>query len=299
LSAAGRFDPHLDAFTATRLDELTDLVWRAASRILGIKAAHSGAKLKSDHSPVCDADVKAEAVIIEGLSRLFPHLPVVSEEAFASTPPTELGDTFALVDPLDGTREFLGGRAEYTVNIAILVRGTPVVGLIAAPALRTIWRGVLGRGAERLRLPPGGGPSQAVEVKTIRSRPRPTDGMVIAVSRSHFDPSSAALLSQFKIADQIVCGSSLKFCRLAEGSADFYPRLAPVREWDIAAGQAVLTAAGGMMMAPGGGSIAYGGALNGFHVPGFIAFGDPCDCQRIALLASKACQAGHPNELNR
>ena len=139
-----------------------------------------------------------------------------------------------LVDPLDGTREFLAGRDEFTVNIAIVFDGSPRIGLIAAPALGLVWRGVVGRGAERLRLAPGAEPELASEIRAVRTRPHPAAGFVATVSRSHFDERTDAFLQQLPIAAQVSCGSSLKFCRIAEGSVDLYARLAQTCELDAA-----------------------------------------------------------------
>jgi len=274
VSADPRFQPDLGSLAETLLDDLTAITWRAAAAILQVDPAAADRRLKSDRSPVCAADVVAEAVIVDGLARLLPRLPIVSEEAVAAPRPAAIGNAFALVDPLDGTREFLVGRPEFTVNLAIVVDGTPTVGLVAAPALHTIWRGVAGKRAERLRLPPGGGLAEVRDVARIATRPLPANGIVAAVSRSHFDERTEAFLSRFAIADRIVSGSSLKFCRIAEGVADLYPRLAPIREWDIAAGHAVLAAAGGIVMAPDGTSLTYGQARAGFRLEGFVACGD-------------------------
>lgn len=264
----------VDSVTAAQLDELTAITWQAATAILKVDPAAAGGRLKSDRSPVCAADMVAEAAIIDGLSRLLPGLQIVSEEAIARPRPAALGDVFALVDPLDGTREFLAGRPEFTVNLAIIIRGMAAIGLIAAPAQRTIWRGVVGRRAERLHVSPEGNLPEIGDVVGISTRPWPAAGIVAAVSRSHFDDRSGAFLSRFVIADRIDCGSSLKFCRIAEGSADLYPRLAPICEWDIAAGHAVVAAAGGMVVAADGGTIVYGGGDDSFRLGGCIAFGD-------------------------
>ena len=268
-------DPGLDPVTGAQVDELTSITWRAAAAILKLDPAASGRRLKADRSPVCSADMVAQRAIIEGLGRLFPGLPVVSEEAAEHPRSSTLAEAFALVDPIDGTREFLAGRPEFTINLAIVMRGRPAVGVIAAPALGTIWRGVVGRRAERLLVPPGGRLSEAGDAIPIMTRPWPPAGVVAAVSRSHFEDRTAAFLSRFVVAARLDCGSSLKFCRVAEGSADLYPRLAPICEWDVAAGHAVLAAAGGMMVAPDGATIVYGDSSHDFRLKGFIAFGDP------------------------
>ena len=258
----------------TRLDELTALVSQAAAAIMAVDPAASGARDKADQSPVTAADEAAETVILDGLSRLAPGIPVVSEEAVAigRIPPPDRA--FILVDPLDGTREFLAGRDEFTVNVALVVDGIPVIGLVAAPPLGLIWRGVVGRGADRLCLRPGAATAEASATATIRTRTRPERGLIAAISRSHFDRQSQAFLDKLPVTGTIVCGSSVKFCRIAEGGADVYPRLAPTSEWDIAAGHAVLAAAGGVVTTPDGGALTYGRFADRFRVPGFIAWGD-------------------------
>ena len=253
----------LDACLA---DALTTLVARAAAAILAVAPAALATRLKADHTPVTAADEAADAVIAEGLARLLPGIGVVSEEGVrrAEAP----GDTFALVDPLDGTKEFVAGRDEYTVNVAIIAGGRPIAGFIAAPALGLMFRGIVGRGAERLPLA-GGGAAVA-----IHCRATPAGPLVAAVSRSHLDPDTTAFLDRLGISERITCGSSLKFCRIAEGVADVYPRFSPTSEWDIAAGHAIVTAAGGIMTAPSGAPLHYGRAPADFKVPGFVVWGD-------------------------
>ncbi len=204
---------------------------------------------------------------------------MISEEAVAEWRGKSVPEEFLLVDPLDGTLEFLAGRPEYTVNIALVRHGTPVVGMVAAPALGLIWRGVPGA-AHRLRflLESKRAPRRA---HTIYTRPWPADERVAAVSRSHFDPASEEFLKHVAPVRPLHCGSALKFCRLAEGALDVYPRLSPTSEWDVAAGHAVVAAAGGVVLAPDGGALRYGRASDNFHVPGFIAWGDATVASRI------------------
>jgi 3'(2'), 5'-bisphosphate nucleotidase len=260
---------------AALLDDLTAIVSRAAGAIRAIAPAAAARRMKADRSPVTEADEAAEAIILEALARLLPGVPVVSEEAAGHGSHPRLGARFILVDPLDGTREFLDGRDEFTVNLAVVADGVPAIGLIAAPALGRIWRGIVGRGAERLDLAPGAAPKEARDMTPLRPRRRPARGVIAAVSRSHLDDRTAAFVAGLPAAGQMVCGSSLKFCRLAEGSADVYPRLAPTREWDIAAGHAVLAASGGTVTAPDGAPLIYGRTTEDFRVPGFLAWADP------------------------
>jgi 3'(2'), 5'-bisphosphate nucleotidase len=256
------------------LDELTLIISRAAAEIMRVRASALSTRLKPDQSPVTTADEASETVITEGLSRLLPGTAIVSEET-GMTGAKEIGTRFVLVDPLDGTRELLAGRDEFTVNIAILDNGAPTIGLVAAPVPGLIWRGIAGRGAERMRLEPGAAASAARERIAIHTRPWQEKAPVAAVSRSHLDPATTAFLARWPHAQRIAAGSAIKFCRLAEGEADVYPRLSPTYEWDVAAGHAVLAAAGGIVLAPGNGPIVYGRTPGKFLVPGFIAWGDP------------------------
>jgi len=247
-------------------DALTALVARAADAILAIAPTALHTRLKADRSPVTAADEAADAVIAEGLARLLPGLAVVSEESVARAGP--LGASFALVDPLDGTKEFVAGRDEYTVNLAIIADGCPIAGFIAAPALGVMFRGIVGHGAERLV-------RDAAAPVAIRCRQAPAGGLTATVSRSHLDAATSAFLDSLGVAARMTCGSALKFCRIAEGAADIYPRLSPTSEWDTAAGHAIVVAAGGAVTTPAGAPLRYGAWQQGFAVPGFIAWGDP------------------------
>jgi len=255
------------------IDDVTSIVSRAAAAILAVERSRLAVRAKDDRSPVTAADEASQAVLIEELARLLPDLPIISEEAAASWP-ERLGETFLLVDPLDGTREFIAGRDEYAINVALVSERTPLLGVIAAPARGEVWRGVVGRGAEALRLAPGEAAAQMRARRPIRTRPRPP-APIAMVSRSHLDPRSEAFLARLGATERIACGSALKFCRVAEGSADVYPRLAPTSEWDVAAGHALVAAAGGAVVSPPGVPLAYGGAAQRFRVPGFVCWGDP------------------------
>jgi 3'(2'), 5'-bisphosphate nucleotidase len=265
------------------LEELTTLVSAVAAAILAVRAGALDTRTKPDLSPVTAADHAAEAVILEGLARACPGVPVASEEACGQAPPARLADTFILVDPLDGTREFIAGRDEFTVNVALVRRGRPVLGVVAAPALGLVWRGGEGSPSERMRLAPGAPASAAQERAAIRCRALPREGLVAAVSRSHLDVRTRDLLARLPVADEIVCGSALKLCRVAEGAADIYPRLAPTCEWDVAAGHALVAAAGGMVAAPDGTPLPYGRIADNFRIPAFIAWGDPSAPAKLGL----------------
>lgn len=256
---------------------LTDVAIRASAAIRAVDFRAADARRKADGSPVTIADEAAQAVIREGLARVAPGIPVVSEEAFAEWHDKEPPPEFLLVDPLDGTAEFIAGRPEYTVNIALVRDGAPVVGVVAAPALGLIWRGATDRGAERLHFA-GGKPGVP---ERIHTRPWPAGERVAAASRSHFDPGSAAVLARLGPIVTKASGSAIKFCRIAEGAADVYPRLAPTSEWDVAAGHAVVAAAGGVIVTPDGGQPQYGRAREEFRVAGFIAWGDPAAARQF------------------
>jgi 3'(2'), 5'-bisphosphate nucleotidase len=259
---------------ATRvLDILTELASRAAAAILELRSPSLAVRTKADVSPVTAADEAAQAIILDGLRQHLDGLPIVSEEAeHRGMLP---GPRFALVDPLDGTKEFISGRDDFTVNIALIDGGQPRLGVVGAPAMGLIWRGVVGGAAERLQLAPGKPPEAATERIAIRARPAPAAGLTAAVSRSHLDPVTVEFLAGLSVKEQISAGSAVKFCRIAEGSADVYPRFGTTCEWDIAAGHAVVMAAGGLVTMPDGGALSYGHGERDFRVPGFIAWGDP------------------------
>jgi 3'(2'), 5'-bisphosphate nucleotidase len=254
---------------ADLLDTLTAISVRAALVILD-EAGKGGVQRKADGSPVTTADLASEAAIREGLERLAPTLPIVSEEQATAPQPLAQDAAYFLVDPLDGTREFIGGYNEYAVNIALMEGGAPLLGVIAAPALGLVWRGIVGRGAERVAFAADGA---CAPPEPIHARSRPPDELSVLVSRSHLDPRTQAYLDSLPKARTVGCGSAVKFCRIADGSADLYPRLAPTHDWDIAAGHALVEAAGGRVLAPDGTPLAYGTAER--LIPGFIASADP------------------------
>lgn len=265
------------------LDELSSIVSAAGAAILAVRAGSLAIRAKADHSPVTAADEASEAVMLEGISRVLPGVSVVSEEAVAGSPPASLSENFVLVDPLDGTRELLAGRDEFTINVAIVNGGRAWLGIVAAPARGLLWRGIEGGGAERLLLAAGIPVSAARERTAIHTRACPRAGLIAAVSRSHLDAQTAAWLARLPTAQRVACGSAVKFCQLAEGAADVYPRLSTTCEWDIAAGHAILAAAGGMLVTPDGGAMTYGRVEAGFRVPGFMAWGDPCAPAALGL----------------
>jgi len=258
------------------LDGLTLIASQAAAAILAVPRPNLQQREKADTSPVTAADHASEAVILDGLKRLLPGVPVVSEEMTGNRTVEGLGQSFFLVDPLDGTREFLAGLDEYAVCIALLEGGRPAFGVLAAPARGLIWRGHVGHGAERLKLTPGSAPDAASERTAVHARACPQSGARVLVSRSHLDAATDAYVDRLKDPVKVSCGSAVKFGLLAEGSADLYPRLGPMSEWDVAAGHAVLAAAGGAMRKTDGSELQYG--QRDFRLTGFIAAGDPKMC---------------------
>ncbi len=252
------------------MGELTAIVARASALILKVSPA-SGHTLKADQSPVTIADEASEAEILKGLARLLPGVPVVSEEMSGREAPPKLDGSFILVDPLDGTREFIAGRDEYTVNVAIVAGGAPIAGIVSAPKQHKVWRGVVGHGAERLRMLADG----ADQPQAIRARRWPAERGVAVVSRSHLDPATEAFVAKLGPVSRDESGSAIKFCRIAEGAADVYPRLGTTCEWDVAAGHAVVVAAGGIVTDRQGAPLKFGDAAGTFRIPAFIAWGDP------------------------
>lgn len=257
---------------ASLIEPLTDLVIRAGQAILAVNRSAMKVDGKTDGSPVTEADLAADRVIGEGLARLAPEIPSLSEERIElATLPYKA--SFFLIDPLDGTKEFVAGRNEFTVNLALVTRGVPLLGIVAAPALGLIWRGIVGRGAERLTLNDGAAP----RVEPIRTRPCPPRGnpWTVAVSRSHGDARTEGFIAERPGAVRSELGSAVKFGRVAEGLIDIYPRLSPTCEWDVAAGHAVVTAAGGRITDSKGAALHFGAGREDFIVPEFIAWGDP------------------------
>ena len=241
--------------------------------------AHVGAsRAKADGSPVTAADERAEAIIVARLKEIAPDIAVVAEEAAAAGAELVAPRRFFLVDPLDGTREFLARNGEFTINIALVEDGEPVVGAVYAPAIDRIWFG--GRGAFAAGLRVGEALPASERCETLRVRAAPPRLTALA-SRSHADPATEAFLSRLDVAERISAGSSLKFCVIAEGRADVYPRFAPTMEWDTGAGDAVLRAAGGGVVALDGVALRYGKLGQGLRNAGFVGWGDAALSQRV------------------
>ncbi len=244
-----------------------------------IYGTDSHVRAKSDRSPVCDADIAAEKVILAGLAARLPQLAVVSEEAAAGGAKLPQAERFVLVDPLDGTREFLDRNGEFTVNLGLIVAGEPKAGVVYAPAIGQIW--IAGSQAFAAAVAPGAALPPQHRRRAIHVRRAPADGLAALVSRSHADPQTDAYLAQWPIKDRHPAGSSLKFCRIAEGLADVYPRFGTTMEWDTAAGDAVLRAAGGIVLDEIGEPLRYGKFARQFKNGPFVAWGD----RRIAAPA--------------
>lgn len=263
----------MTAKPSAELLALADIAWHAGQIILrhyaNIDIEHSR---KEDRSPVTAADLEAETFILSGLGACAPGVPVIAEEEAAAGRTQQIGNRFFLVDPLDGTKEFLNRNGEFTVNIGEIVDCVPLRGVVFAPAMDRLFFGERATGAFEITTEAGGAPdfSRAHEIK---SRTPANDGLVAVASRSHRDSKTEEFLARYSVKAFVSAGSSLKFCLVAAGEADIYPRLGRTMEWDTAAGHAVLTAAGGSVTTIDGGPFLYGKVNEGFANPYFVARG--------------------------
>jgi 3'(2'), 5'-bisphosphate nucleotidase len=258
--------------TLTRdADELARVFARicaqAARPVMEVYAGDFTPEQKADRSPVTEADRRAEDVILKALAADMPGVPVLAEESFAAGMRPGIAGDFILVDPVDGTKEFISRNGEFTVNIALISARRPVAGCVFAPAKGRIYLG----GASALSGPlSAGGDVDGAELAPISARASVPGAIPAVMSRSHADDRTRAFAQAAGVTDTVSAGSSLKFCLVAEGAADLYPRFAPTMEWDTAAGHAVLQAAGGSMLTPEGDPFLYGktdaGYLNGFFI---------------------------------
>ncbi len=239
------------------MQHLIALAEAAGSAIMTIYATDFTSKTKNDSSPVTEADEAAEKIILAGLN---PAIPVISEEAAALGRIPAVADHFFLVDPLDGTKEFISRNGEFTVNIAEIKQGVPVAGVVFAPARSRIFWGELGKGA-----------AQGLPWSPMQVRKASPEGATVVASRSHRDSATDEYLSKIKVKSLCSAGSSLKFCLIAAGEADLYPRFGRTMEWDTAAGHAVLLAAGGKVLTTEGIPLSYGKHGDGYANPAFIA----------------------------
>jgi 3'(2'), 5'-bisphosphate nucleotidase len=245
------------------IEQLITVARQAGDAIMAVYATDFIAHSKDDASPVTEADEKAEAIILEGLTRLTPDIPVISEEAAAAGHIPKVGQRYWLVDPLDGTKEFISRNGEFTVNIALIEDRRPVLGIVLAPALGRLYAGAQGVGALT---------EDAQGRRVIHCRNVPAEGLTVVASRSHGDTAAMdAYLSGRKVASFKSAGSSLKLCLVAAGEADLYPRFGRTMEWDIAAGHAILASAGGRVTTLDGHTLMYGKV--GLENPHFVASG--------------------------
>ncbi len=283
----------LDAPTRDRIAAtLTRIACEAGEILRGYHGGDCPHVLKGDGSPASLADTASEALILAALARHWPDIPVVAEESAYDRPPADL---FFLVDPLDGTKDFLAGNREYSVNIGLVEGNRPVAAALAAPGLGRVW----GAGAtafEAAIVAGRPGPHRAIGV-----RPAPADGLVALVSSRHGDVETEACLSRLPVGARRGAASALKFCLIASGEADIYVRCGPTMEWDTAAGDHVLTSAGGCVVVPSGAAITYGHHARHYRNGPFAALGDPAYAGRLSLPAaspaprrSAGATPGHP-----
>ena len=256
----------MSAKLAALLPEVVAIARRAGAAIMPYFRGVYATTHKDDRSPVTDADHAADAAIKPALAALLPGVTVVTEESIALAPaPETLAEArYWLVDPLDGTKEFVAHREEFTVNIALVESGRPILGVLHLPPQNVTYAAA--------------GPGTAVKIvgaaapQPIAARPAPVAGLVVAHSRSHSRWNDLEdFLKPYRVADRVVCGSAMKFGLIAEGSADLYPRLGPTSEWDTAAGQAIVEAAGGSVTDHAGRPLGYG--KPGFRNPPFVVRG--------------------------
>jgi 3'(2'), 5'-bisphosphate nucleotidase len=259
-------DKNLVAFELARICSL------AAVKIMTVYNSDFEARGKSDRSPVTDADELAEDVILAELGTAFPGVPVLAEESFEAGMRPSTQGAFFLVDPVDGTKEFINKNGEFTVNIALVENRRPTAGCVFAPARERIFLGGRDAWAGKLK---AGEPVSADTLERITTRPRPAEGLAAVMSRSHVDEQTLAFAEAQGVANTVSAGSSLKFCLVAEGSADVYPRFGPTKEWDTGAGHAVLNAAGGSVLTPDGGEFLYAKQAADYLNGPFIAWGRP------------------------
>jgi len=254
------------------LEAMTDAALEAGRAAHEIYLGRFEVRHKADQSPVTEADHAAEAIILERLRQVAPGIPIVAEEEVAAGRLPQIGSEFFLVDPLDGTKEFVQRIGDFTVNIALIRDGDPVLGVVYAPVTSGLYVGDVISGIA-LRSHHATESSRVVSHELrqqIRVRTPPSQGVTVVISRSHSTPETETYLARYKVAERVCVGSSLKFCLVAAGQADLYPRLGPTMEWDTAAGHAVLVAAGGSVLAPGGAPLTYGksGLRNSFFIAG-------------------------------
>jgi 3'(2'), 5'-bisphosphate nucleotidase len=266
-------EPMSETFPSAERDriavQLATIARAAGALILAKNPARASRRAKADATPVSDADLAAHDFIAEACRRDFPGMAFLSEEEAIHAAPAVMPEEFFIVDPLDGTREFLAGRLEYCVAIALVARSYPVAGALCAPAWPATWFA----GASAWRLSGDGNPAQAAPIAVAHRRPG--DPPRALVSRSHPDAQTDTILDRLGCSDRRAVGSAIKFGLIAEGAADLHLRCNPTMAWDSAAGQAVLEAAGGVVLDLSGRRLNYGRARADWTNAGIAAFGDP------------------------
>jgi 3'(2'), 5'-bisphosphate nucleotidase len=253
---------------------LAEIAIEAGNLLRRMEGRAGEPRIKGDGTPTTAADLAAEDLILSRLAQAWPDVPSVAEETANHALP---GEHFFLVDPLDGTSDFIHGTGEYTVNIALIAGVRPVAGVVAAPALGRIW--MAGAQARAGDIVPDG----AIAWRPLRVRAAPPTGLVALVSRRHGDEASDACLATLSIGTRRTASSALKFCLIACGEADIYVRCGPTMEWDTAAGDHILSRAGGAVIGAGGGSLTYGRERDGYRNGPFAALGDPALARRLSL----------------
>jgi 3'(2'), 5'-bisphosphate nucleotidase len=259
--------------------KLAQIAWEAGRVLRGMESALIDKRIKDDGTPTTAADLAAEQLIIRRLDEAWHGVPVVAEET-SSTAQTD--DYFFLVDPLDGTGDFLHGTGEYSVNIALIRGNRPMAAVVAAPAMGSIW--AAGETARMSALPEDG--EASFDWREAKVRMAPEKDLVALVSRRHGDIATEACLSVLSIGTRRMTSSALKFCLIASGEADIYVRCGPTMEWDTAAGDHILTRAGGSVVGPGGAPLTYGHEERGYRNGPFAAIGDTTLAPRLDLPVS-------------
>lgn len=259
------FDPHAPAF----MSALCQMALDAGAVIMRHYENGVAEEKKADKSPVTQADRDAEILLEAELAKLAPGIQVIGEEACSEQTPNSLDDVFFLLDPLDGTRDFVAKRDNFTVNIGLIYKNFPIAGVIYAPVHEKLYFSGTDC-AYKLAISPNGRLDLA-EATRLKTAPLDPNGLNVIASRSHRDEKTDALISKLQVKEIIGTASSYKFCLLAEGSADFYPRFGRTMEWDTAAGQAIVEAAGGVVTFEDGQRFSYGKLERGLDNPSFIA----------------------------
>jgi 3'(2'), 5'-bisphosphate nucleotidase len=253
---------------------LAEIAVEAGELLRRMEGDAGEARIKGDGTPATAADMAAENLILSRLAQTWPGIPAVAEETANEAAP---GEHFFLVDPLDGTKDFIHGSGEYTVNIALIAGTRPVASVVAAPALGRIW--MAGGQAQFGEMAPDG----AIAWRPMAVRQATPSGLVALVSRRHGDDATEACLATLSIGTRRTASSAMKFCLIACGEADIYVRCGPTMEWDTAAGDHILSRAGGVVIGAGGGPLTYGREHVGYKNGPFAALGDPALARRLSL----------------